>query len=147
MGCHLLDLLQTGLISLEITLLTLLDPGYLATCPNSLSWRCRIMQVTWWAIPVSWRNLSLVEVVPTIAHNPAKCPGTKRIQMAKLTGSYAPRLTAILQDREHQGSEQPDLCSSAQISSPPNTTVERIHHGGLNSQTSIDLRERSSRCQ
>ena len=35
------------------------------------------------------------EVVPTIAHDPAKCPGNKRIQTAALTDSDAPRLTAI----------------------------------------------------
>ena len=73
------------------------------------------MQVTW-LIPVSWTTLSLEksifrdDVVPTIAHDPAKCPGTKGIQTAALTDTDAPHLTAIQQDRENQGSEQLDLC-------------------------------------
>ena len=40
---------------------------------------------------------------------------------------------------ESKGPKQPCLCSSAQVSTPPNTTVERIHDGGRNSQASIDL--------
>ena len=49
----------------------------------------------------------------------------------------------LRQNRENQGPKQLDLCSSAKVSTPPNTTVEEIHHGGRNSQSSIDFWERS----
>ena len=47
-------------------------------------------------------------------------------------------------DRENQDPKQPDLCSSAQVLTPPKTAVEGIHLGGRNSQSSSDFRERSS---
>ena len=53
MGGLSLGHLQVGLIFSEITLVTGLDSGNLAACPNNRSWHCRIMQVTW-LIPVSW---------------------------------------------------------------------------------------------
>ena len=40
-GDVLLGLLQAGLISSDITLLTRSNPGNLATWPNSHSWRCQ----------------------------------------------------------------------------------------------------------
>ena len=45
------------------------------------------------------------EVVPAIAHDPAKCPGTKRIQTVALMDSDAPNFAAIQQDRENLGPE------------------------------------------
>ena len=39
------------------------------------------------------------EVVPALAHDPAKCPDTKRNQTASLMDSDAPSLNAIQQDR------------------------------------------------
>ena len=40
------------------------------------------------------------EVVPTIAHDPAKCPGTKIIQTAALTDSDAPCLMLMSKLRD-----------------------------------------------
>ena len=45
------------------------------------------------------------------------------------------RFNAIYQNWENQWPKEPDLCSSVQVSTPPNTTVKGIHRGGHNSQT------------
>ena len=59
------------------------------------------------------------KVVPAIAYEPTKSPSFEIIQTAELVGSDVSSFTATQQDRENQGLKQPDLSSSAQISTPP----------------------------
>ena len=87
---------------------------------NSHNWRCRIRQI-----------------VSMIDHDPAKRSSTKISQTALLTGPVTPSFAAIQQNRENQGPEQPDLCSSAQVTTPPNIVVKGIHHGGRFSHASM----------
>ena len=65
-------------------------------------------------------------------------------------GSDDLSFTAIYQNRDTPGPKQPDLCSSAQISTHPNTVVKGIHHGlnrGRNYRMSIDVITGSWDCQ
>ena len=60
-------------------------------------------------------------------------PGYKQIKMPKPKGSEAP---------ENRDLGQPNICSSAQVSTPPKTAVKGNHYEGGNSHTSIDSWER-----